>query len=594
MEGGAAGPAWCCECDDTPAAVHCKDCGEDFCRPCWGAQHRRGKRAQHCIVALDKAELEQPLAPERGAGEPATVQISSVDAATGANTIADHEPEPEPEPEPAVGARSAEPSGAAHAAPPEVRALAERCRHIPLRLSGAERELLGFLEGALHVSEYTDVVDVVSRYGIAARIASQMEDFCGLTSGLVVCNSFKKGGKVVAGSFEDNEELFQAAFEAGRRYKIQNPQKLRTNYGKLMHMLQDWATSSAQRNMGFAASRPIVTVYSFLDDADGLDLLASPHLPSATLDTTKLSRAAAAAAVEEKRSCTQAIIAEHSSATLSAEDIQRCLDSIADSNNYLAMNAEPVERMVRHLKENFSPDKPQDGYSLAIGSGLKSSRSSSSFSRYSYGYSSLNRGRSMLTHSHSTQYTFVLQTLTLWREICERMYKLWLMADADLLSTRSSYRLCNTGQGLNRLQSCPNVGAEMSDVLRSVQQRCGSWVGLSVVHLGDRDVPNALVFIDKCESLRPAPARRCRRRCPPSHAPPLARWAQTRRWPGSSRRLRSASTDWMRCGPTRRRGRTSSPSTGAWRRPSWRSCRTSSSMALMATATMAAPASTDG
>ena len=257
--------------------------------------------------------------------------------------------------------------------------------------------------------------------------------------------------------------------------------------------------------MGFGANRPIVTVYSFLDDVDGLDVLASPHLPSATLDTTKLSRAAAAVAVEEKRSCTQAIIAEHNSATLSAEDIQRCLDSIADSNNYLAMNAEPVERMLHHLELSFSPDKPQDGYSLAIGSGLKSSRSSSSFSRYSYGYSSLNRGRSMLTHSHSTQYTFVLQTLTLWREICERMYKLWLMADADLLSTRSSYRLCNTGQGLNRLQSCPNVGAEMSDVLRSVQQRCGSWVGLSVVHLGDRDVPNALVFIDKCESLRPAP-----------------------------------------------------------------------------------------
>jgi hypothetical protein len=514
LEPAVALHGWCTECDDTPAAVRCMGCDEVFCRPCWGAQHRRGKRAAHRIVALDESTMAQPVAPERGEGGTAAPAISTYDPATQANSIrplggaepdAERAPEPEPEPEPEQVAPAAAPSGWPDGTPGRGaskahRALAERCKHIPLRLSDYERELLGFLEGTLHVSEYTDVVDVVSRYGIAARIGSQMEDFCAMESGLVVCKSFKKGAKLVRGDFQDNAELFQQAFEAGRRYKIQNPQKMRTEYGKLMYMLQDWATSSAQRHMGFDVTRPILTVHSFLSERGGLALLASPHLVEATVDVTKHSREDAAAALESKRRCTQLICDEHASSTLPADDIQRCLDSIADSNNYLNMNATPVERMIFHLTENFSPDKVDDGYSLSIsggGGGLRSSRSSSSYSRYSYGYSSLNRGGSKLSHNHPTQYTYVWQTLNLWREISEKMYKLWLLADADLLSTRNTYRLCNTGQGLNRVQSCPNVGAEMSDILREVQRRCGSWVGLSVVHLGDRDVPNALVFIDK-------------------------------------------------------------------------------------------------
>ena len=49
-----------------------------------------------------------------------------------------------------------------------------------------------------------------------------------------------------------------------------------------------------------------------------------------------------------------------------------------------------------------------------------------------------------------------------------------------------------------QVQQCPMVGKLMRAILNSVQQRCGGrWVGLSVIHLGDRDVPNALVFIDK-------------------------------------------------------------------------------------------------
>jgi hypothetical protein len=37
----------------------------------------------------------------------------------------------------------------------------------------------------------------------------------------------------------------------------------------------------------------------------------------------------------------------------------------------------------------------------------------------------------------------------------------------------------------------------MTDLLRRVQLRLGGWVGSSTIHLGDENVPNALMFIDK-------------------------------------------------------------------------------------------------
>lgn len=131
--------------------------------------------------------------------------------------------------------------------------------------------------------------------------------------------------------------------------------------------------------------------------------------------------------------------------------------------------------MLKYLSKYFSPTQHEQGYSLAITAGRRGHR---------------------LTHNHSTQYTYVHQSLSLWREIMNEMFMLWSMADEDLISS-SSYRLTNTGQGLNRIQPCPNISRAMHKILNRAQKKCGSWVGSSVVHLGDKNVPNAFMFIDK-------------------------------------------------------------------------------------------------
>ena len=136
---------------------------------------------------------------------------------------------------------------------------------------------------------------------------------------------------------------------------------------------------------------------------------------------------------------------------------------------------DPCEKMIKYLTSNFKQDSTDKELSLSIAYGQRGSR---------------------LTHSHAAQYQYVYQTLHLWREIQHEMFKLWYLADKDLISEHG-YRLRDTGQGLNRVQSCPNVSREIHRILYKAQQRAGNWVGSSVVHLGDHNVPNALMFIDK-------------------------------------------------------------------------------------------------
>ena len=82
--------------------------------------------------------------------------------------------------------------------------------------------------------------------------------------------------------------------------------------------------------------------------------------------------------------------------------------------------------MIKYFKVYFRPNNYEEGFSLAIQGGREGAR---------------------LTHNHERQYSYVLQSLTLWSAVSTDMFRLWYLAEADMLRESNPYRLVDTGQG---------------------------------------------------------------------------------------------------------------------------------------------------
>lgn len=350
-------------------------------------------------------------------------------------------------------------------------------KYIPLRLSEDERRLLSVLENALEVTSYTDSVDVVFSHTKKTKLSRIMEglvDILSIACGLLTSNDLLKGeALIVDRKLEDNIPLFRDLFEIGRRYKMMNPSKMRETYGKLMYILMDTEMDMVKRQCDLNFIKPIQTVYSFCIEKESIDILDDPLLVVASTSISNDDNSTQQDIIIEthnKEKALHEIKRKYVSDSLTDNDVQRIVDSVADNQSYLTYNALPVERMINILKESFNPKQIEDPFSLQLTTRVrKVFNSITAFGGYSSSYSG---GGACLSHDHPTQYTFVLQSLTLWKEIMSRMPKLWMLADLDM--TRESYRLVDTGQGYQRLQACPNVAKEMSRILNYVQSKCGS------------------------------------------------------------------------------------------------------------------------
>ncbi len=136
-----------------------------------------------------------------------------------------------------------------------------------------------------------------------------------------------------------------------------------------------------------------------LEEAGALDLLREEIIVVATKEIYSEGRPRRDIQkdIKAKERAIETLASRYERKDLSQENIRQCLYSIGDNHSFLRANRDPCERMISYLKQYFQPTQAKDSKSsLAIRSG---------------------KGGARLSHDHSKQYAYVLQSLTLWREI---------------------------------------------------------------------------------------------------------------------------------------------------------------------------------
>ncbi|EDO18571.1 hypothetical protein Kpol_1048p1 [Vanderwaltozyma polyspora DSM 70294] len=473
-------PSLCVECKDMKCEIICKDCDERFCVICFEMIHRNGKRKKHDYVkmSIDSAGVGNGNTSVASSSEEVLPQTEEGQRAKQDDINGELKSDADNE-----QGRNLNDNGKTQDIEEKIFSILQKnAEYVPMRLTYEERHLLRLLEAALQVSEYTDRVDILSYKSKNRRIVEQLKEMCSVLSGLVIASDLRIGQKLLEmKNFSDNAAWFQDIFEIGRRYKIMNPERMRDTYGKLCYMVMDSRLPDITEHMEFHLFKPIKTVKHFLnskpdDKGKAMSMFRDRDIINAISHISPVgkTRSEINRMIKLKESSIEKLASKYSSRHFSKEDIRQVLYSIGDYNAYVDMNRRPIKRMLERL-EVFKNPEIAAKYSIGIQFGRDGAR---------------------LTHDHERQWHYVHQSLSLWSLIQRDMCRLWFLADTDLFDG-SYYKLASTGHGLNRIKACPLIYQEMHKIISECRRKSDTWVGSSVVHLGDDAVPNALFFLDK-------------------------------------------------------------------------------------------------
>lgn len=151
----------------------------------------------------------------------------------------------------------------------------------------------------------------------------------------------------------------------------------------------------------FSCVAPIKSVHTLLDSHSALDMLRDPLITIATqeINSEKRSRREIQKDIKAKERAIETLSSKYQTSNLTQESLRQALYSIGDNHAFLKTNRDPCEKMIGWLRQYFHATQVKDKKgrdSLAIRSG---------------------KGGARLSHDHAKQYAYVLQSLTLWREI---------------------------------------------------------------------------------------------------------------------------------------------------------------------------------
>ncbi|KAG8343222.1 putative Protein of unknown function (DUF2009) [Trypanosoma vivax] len=344
--------------------------------------------------------------------------------------------------------------------------------NVLLRLSDRERQELQLLVAALNVSEYTDDVDDIRRRSFREdRMSRAIRDLFDTVLGLYIASGSmpreaKAGfpeGKIYTSATLD---ILSSLFEVLRRHKRLNPFSNRSEFGKLTMLLQDLQRPAIRRHLNYSHDfiTPVQTVGDELRRLRAEGLLEDADLKEFLNASGK-----------SKADFFQRMLARYGN-TGNVSDIERCIRSIDDVYQFVESNVKPLQWMREIIETDFVPLESGSKYSLSIQSGMHGS---------------------VLNHDHATQCKYVLESLLLWEIVQQNIFNFWQDSEDDMLKNNGEYLFTNTGQGYHRMCRADKSYSRMTQCVKEAEKRMRGWVGIKVIHVGDRDVPNPLVFIDK-------------------------------------------------------------------------------------------------